>query len=83
MYLVKCYHSDMYVLSTVYEGLEEYSCKYFAVRKEKFAIGDKGDGPLVSPSLSLTSNTNHAFVLRVCVCVCRWSGSALSVAMMR
>ena len=71
----------MYVLSTVYEGLEEYSCKYFAVRKEKFAVGDKGAGPLVSPSPTPMSNNDHAHVL--CVCVCRWSGSALSVAMMR
>ena len=31
----------------VYEGVEEYSCRYFAVRKEKRKLSEKQQGPLV------------------------------------
>ena len=34
----------------MYEGVEEYSCKYFAERKERQKLVEKGDGPLVRHS---------------------------------
>lgn len=36
------------MLAAVYEGVEEYSCKYFAVRTEKRKLSVKQQGPLVS-----------------------------------
>lgn len=30
-----------------FEGLEEYSCKYFTPRKEKLQVSQQGSGPLV------------------------------------
>lgn len=31
-----------------FEGLKEYSCKYFTPRKEKVKLAEQGSGPLVS-----------------------------------
>ena len=35
------------IARAVYEGVEEYSCKYFAVRKDKLKLSEKEQGPLV------------------------------------
>lgn len=38
----------VFYICAVYEGVEEYSCKYFAERKERQKLVKKGDGPLVN-----------------------------------
>ena len=59
--------------TTVYEGLEEYSFKYFAVRKERVAESKDGDGPLVS--LSSASVYPAGFYLEKYVRGRRWRGA--------
>lgn len=49
----------------MYEGHEEYSCRLFAVRKEKVSVGTKGEGPLVSGGSHRVGNMNilgHLFL---------------------
>ncbi len=45
--------------STAYEGMEEYSSIKFAVRKQKLAIADKSDGPMVSNTPPHPTHTSH------------------------
>ena len=47
----------LYTINPVYEGVEEYSCKYFAERKERQRLVEKGDGPLVGHSCICYSHT--------------------------
>ncbi|XP_064395733.1 DNA-directed RNA polymerase I subunit RPA12-like [Halichondria panicea] len=44
---VICKLCDYQQDASTYEGMEEYSSIKFAVRKQKLAITDKGDGPMV------------------------------------
>lgn len=50
----------------VYEGVEEYSCKYFAARKEKLKLSENQQGPLVC---------RHNFPVHACAVIIQSVGA--------
>lgn len=83
LWLIHVNHTPfcLYCACAAYEGMEEYSSIKFAVRKQKLAITDKGDGPMVCntpthhpPTPSHITRPHHTH---------RWSVGVLSVGMTR
>ena len=74
---------NLYFVILVYEGVEEYSCKYFAVRKEKLKLSKNQQGPLVRIMCRHATCHIRSRMRTLTPYNCRLNASVRSVAMMK